>query len=115
MDSITRGEIWYCDLDAALGSEQQCRRPVLILQNHKLNQTSPTTIVAPITAQIKHPFMQAHCILDKRRPLYERSMVLAEQIRTVDKRRLQNRVGRLSAKDLLAVGQALRFSLGLGR
>jgi len=113
MDSINRGEIWYADLDDAMGSEQQFRRPVLILQNHKLNQTSPTTIVAPITAQLKHPFLRAHHILDERCPLYERSMVLAEQIRTVDKRRLQNCVGRLKGDDMLAVGQALRYSLGL--
>ena len=113
MDTINRGEIWYCDLGDAMGSEQQYRRPVLVLQNRKLNQASPTVIVAPITAQLKHPFMQAHYILDERCPLRERSMVLTEQIRTVDKRRLENYIGRLPGKDMLAIGRALRYSLGL--
>jgi mRNA interferase MazF len=114
MDSINRGDIWYADLDDAMGSEQQFRRPVLILQNHKLNKASPTIIVVPITAQIKHPYMQAHYILDERCPLRERSMVLTEQIRTIDRRRLENFIGRLPGKDMLAIGRALRYSLGLG-
>ena len=113
MYPINRGEIWYADLGDALGSEQQYRRPVLVLQSNKLNQASPTTIVAPITAQIKHPFMQAHYILDEHCPLYERSMVLTEQMRVIDRQRLQNYIGRLQGKDMLAVGRALRFSLGL--
>ena len=113
MHITSRGDIWYCELDDALGSEQQYRRPVLVLQADELNQTGPTTIVAPITSQIKHPFMQAHYILDEHCPLHERSMVLTEQTRAVDKQRLQNYVGRLKAKDMLAVEQALCFSLGL--
>jgi len=113
MDSISRGEIWYADLDNAQGSEQQFRRPVLILQNNRLNQASPTTIIAPVTAQLKYPYMRAHHVLDEYCPLYEQSMVLAEQLRVIDRRRLQNCIGRLSGKDLLAVGQALRYSLGL--
>jgi mRNA interferase MazF len=115
MDSILRGDIFYCDLGDALGSEQQFRRPVLIVQSNELNRTSPTTIVVPITAQIKHPFMPAHYILDEHCPLHERSMVLAEQVRAVDKRRLQNCVGRLKEKDMLAVEKALGFCLGLGK
>jgi len=113
MDSITRGEIWYADLDDALGSEQQFRRPVVILQNSKLNKASPTAIVAPITAHIKHPYMRAHYILDERCPLRERSMVLTEQMRVIDRRRLQNCIGRLPGKDMLAIGRALRYSLGM--
>jgi len=113
MDSINRGEIWYANLDDALGSEQQFRRPVLVLQNKRLNQSSPTVIVAPITAQIKHPFMRAHYILDERCPLREHSMVLTEQVRAIDKRRLENYIGRLLGKDMLAIGRALRYSLGL--
>jgi len=77
------------------------------------DEASPTVIVAPITAQLKHPFMRAHYILDERCPLRERSMVLTEQIRTVDKRRLENYIGRLPGKDMLAIGRALRYSLGL--
>jgi len=113
MDIVSRGDIHYCDLGDALGSEQQYRRPVLIIQNDDLNQTSPTTIIVPFTAQIKHPFLQAHYILDKHCPLHERSMLLAEQVRAVDKQRLQNYIGRLKDEDMLAVEQALRFSLGL--
>jgi len=113
MDAVSRGDICYCDLGDALGSEQQYRRPVLIIQSNELNCASPTTIVVPITAQIKHPFLQAHYILDKHNPLHERSMLLTEQVRVVDKQRLQNYVGRLKNTDMLAVEQALRFSLGL--
>ena len=113
MDTVSRGDICYCDLGYALGSEQQYRRPVLVVQSNELNQTSPTTIIVPITAQIKHPFLQAHYILDKHNPLYERSMLLTEQVRTVDKQRLQNYIGRLKDQDMLAVELALRYSLGL--
>jgi mRNA interferase MazF len=64
--------------NATVGSEQGGQRPVLILQRSRFCQSSPTVIVAPITAQLKYPFMRAHHVLDKTCPLHERSMVLTE-------------------------------------
>jgi len=113
MDSILRGEIYYAALDDTIGSEQAGHRPVLILQTDLLNQNSPTAIVAPITSTIKHPFLQAHCILPPNYPLRERSMVLTEQVRAIDRQRLGAYVGRLQTKYLRDVEQALCFSLGL--
>ena len=113
MQPIKRGEIWYCDLEDAIGSEQRFRRPVLVVQKNELNRGSPTVIIVPITSQLKHPFLEAHYILDEYNPLQEPSMVLTEQVRAVDKRRLYNRVGRLKENDMLAVEDALRWSLGM--
>jgi len=113
MNTIYRGEIYYAALDNTIGSEQAGHRPVLVIQSDLLNQNSPTAIVAPITSIIKHPFLQAHCILPPSCPLRERSMVLTEQIRAIDKQRLGAFVGRLQAKEMCDVEQALRFSQGL--
>jgi len=113
MEPISRGDIWFADLSDALGSEQQFRRPVLVVQRDSLNRASPTTIVVPITSQIKFPFMRAHYILDENSPLYEESMVLAEQVRAIDRQRLDNYIGQLPYKDMEAVEQALRYSLEL--
>jgi len=113
MKYIQRGEIYSAALDDTIGSEQGGQRPVLILQRSRLCRSSPTVIVAPITSNLKHPSMQAHYILDESCPLHERSMVLTEQIRALDKQRLGAYIGHLHAEDMLAVGQALRYSLGL--
>jgi len=113
LEPISRGEIYYAALDNTIGSEQAGQRPVLILQCEQLNQKSPTAIVIPITSIIKHPFMQSHCILPLNRPLRERSMVLTEQVRAIDRQRLGAYIGRLQAKELRDVEQALCFSLGL--
>ena len=113
MKPILRGEIYSAALDDTLGSEQTGQRPVLILQCNLLNQNSPTAIVAPITSIIKHPFLQAHCILPVNHPLRERSMVLTEQVRAIDRQRLGAYIGRLQAKELRDAEQALCYSLGL--
>ena len=115
MKYIQRGEIYSATLGNTVGSEQDGQRPVLILQRSRLCRSSPTVIVAPITAQLKYPFMRAHHVLDEQCPLHERSMVLTEQVRAIDKRRLGAYIGRLQASDMLAVGLALRYSLGLCR
>ena len=115
MEPILRGEIYYAALDDAIGSEQAGHRPVLILQTDLLNQKSPTTIVVPITSIIKHPFMQSHYILPPNCPLRERSMVLTEQVRAIDRKRLGAFVGRLKEKEMRDVEQALCFSLGLDK
>jgi len=113
MEPILRGEIYYAALDDTIGSEQAGQRPVIVLQTDLLNRSSPTAIVAPITSIIKHPFMQSHCILPPNGPLRERSMVLTEQVRAIDRQRLGAYVGRLRDKELRDVEQALCFSLGL--
>jgi len=113
MEPILRGEIYNASLYNTVGSEQAGFRPVLILQADPLNQNSPTTIIAPITSQIKHPFLQAHFILDEHCSLHERSMVLTEQVRAIDRHRLGPYIGRLSANDMRSVEQALCYSLGL--
>jgi mRNA interferase MazF len=113
MEPILRGEIYNAALYDTVGSEQTGFRPVLILQNDLLNLNSPTAIVAPITSQIKLPFLQAHFILDERCPLHECSMVLTEQIRVIDRQRLGAYIGRLPANDIRDVEQALCYTLGL--
>lgn len=113
MHPILRGEIYYAALHDVMGSEQAGQRPVLVLQNDQLNQKSPTTIVVPITSVLKHPFMQSHFILLPGHPLRERSMVLTEQIRALDRQRLGSYIGRLNEKELRCVEQSLCFSLDL--
>jgi len=115
MQPIMRGEIYYAALDNSIGSEQAGQRPVLIVQADPLNQNSPTAIIAPITSVLKNPFMQSHCILPISCPLRERSMVLAEQIRAIDRRRLGAYVGPLKSADMHEVEQALKYCLGLER
>ena len=113
MKYIRRGEIYNAALGNTVGSEQGGLRPVLVVQRSRLCRSSPTVIIAPITAQLKYPHMRAHHVLDEHCPLHVRSMVLTEQIRAIDKRRLGACIGRLQATDMLAVGLALRHSLGL--
>jgi mRNA interferase MazF len=113
MDVILRGEIYYAALDDAIGSEQAGQRPVLILQSDILNLNSPTAIIAPITSVLKRPFLQSHCILREDCPLRVRSMVLTEQVRTIDRQRLGAYVGMLWEEDMCAVEEALHFCLGL--
>ena len=113
MEPILRGEIYSAALYNTIGSEQAGFRPVLVLQTDLLNQNSPTAIIAPVTSQIKFPFLQAHFILDEHCPLHERSMVLTEQLRAIDRQRLGPYIGRLSVNDMRGVEQALCFSLGL--
>ena len=79
MEPILRGEIYFAALRNAIGSEQAGHRPVLVLQCDLLNQNSPTVIVAPITSNLKLPFIQSHCLLPPSGPLREHSMVLTEQ------------------------------------
>ncbi len=111
-NEIRRGEIYYADLSPVKGSEQGGIRPVLILQNDTGNKHSPTTIVAPITSVHKKSSMPTHigidCVfLDKE------SVVLLEQIRTIDKRRLSDRLGQISQIDMQRVESAMNISLGM--
>ncbi len=109
-----RGDIFYANLNPVIGSEQGGLRPVLILQNDAGNRTSPTTIVAAITSRTAKRRLPTHVELPAARYNLDRdSVVLLEQIRTIDKRRLKNRIGRLDGEGLTRLAQALSASLGL--
>lgn len=107
-----RGDIYYADLDPVLGSEQGGIRPVLIIQNDAGNRFSPTVIVAAITSAKKNN-LPTHIALDPIEGLYKKSVVLLEQVRTLDKRRLKNKIGTISQENLQKVNEALMISVGL--
>ena len=112
---IKRGDIFYADIDEGKGSEQNGRRPVVILQNNKGNRHSTTTIAAMITSARKKS-LPTHVWLRKEDSgLKEDSIVLLEQIQTLDQKRLVNRVGRLGKKAMDQVDRAARCSLYLER
>lgn len=111
---INRGDIFFADLSPAMGSEQGGMRPVVILQNDCGNKYSPTTIIASLSSQDK-PTLPVHVKLRKNSEngLLSDSVVLLEQIRTIDKRRLKERVGRLGGHDMQRVLVALRVSMAM--
>ena len=111
---IKRGDIFYADLRPVVGSEQGGVRPVLIIQNDIGNKASPTVIVAAITSRKKKLRMPPHVPIkmeDGRLP--KNSMVMLEQIRTIDKSRLSNYVGRIDKQSANAVERASLESLGI--
>ena len=112
-NEIHRGDIFYADLSPAIGSEQDGFRPVLIIQNDVGNNHSPTVIVAPISSQIKKVEQPTHVLLPSELELPEESMVLLEQIRTVDKARLDSYITTADDKTMRTVNKAIRISLGL--
>ncbi len=112
MNSIKRGEIYYADLSPVVGSEQGGTRPVLILQNDTGNHFSSTTIVAPITSVPKKSKQPTHIFIDYDF-LESESVVLLEQLRTVDKKRLSDYLGKLSQQDMRRVESAMAVSLGM--
>ena len=107
---MKRGEIYHADLNPVFGSEQGGYRPVLIIQNNRGNQHSPTVIVAAITSQPKTK-LPTHVPINGISGLEKESFVLLEQIRTVDKRRLDDYVGRLNRDQMNRVEKALRTSM----
>lgn len=115
MDSnIKRGDIYYADLSPVVGSEQGGIRPVLIVQNNVGNRYSPTVIAAAITSQINKAKMPTHITVGA--PNYgltKDSIILTEQIRTLDKRRLRERAGVIPPDDMRRVDEALGVSMGL--
>ena len=112
--SIKRGDLFWVNLDPAHGSEQAGRRPVLVLQNDIGNELAPTTIIAPLTTKSFTKEYPTNVHLPKGiGGLKSDSTVLLSQIRTVDKSRLQKKLGRLSESYLEKVERAIRISLGL--
>lgn len=111
---VKRGDIYYADLSPVVGSEQGGVRPVLIIQNDVGNKYSPTVIATAITSQINKAKMPTHIELDANEyGLSKDSVVLAEQIRTIDKRRLKEKIGHLDGKLMNKVNEALEISFGL--
>lgn len=114
MQMVKRGEIYFADLSPVIGSEQGGIRPVLIIQNDVGNQHSPTTIVAAITGQICKAKLPTHVeITGKRSGLSKNSVILVEQVRTIDKQRLKEKICALDAKTMHLVDKALLISVGL--
>lgn len=109
---VRRGEIYYADLNPVTGSEQGGLRPVLVLQNDVGNEYSPTTIVAAITSRIHKARLPTHVVVPKG-SLAKDSVILLEQLRTVDKRRLRRKVATLDRLHMEEVNEALGISLGL--
>ena len=113
MESIKRGELFYANLSPVVGSEQGGVRPVLIVQNDIGNKYSPTVIVAAITSRINKAKIPTHIELSASTYGLEKdSVILLEQIRTLDKSRLEKKIGVLDYKTMQNVNQALLISLG---
>ena len=112
--NVKRGELYYADLSPVVGSEQGGIRPVLIIQNDVGNKYSPTVIATAITSQINKAKMPTHIELEANEyGLSRDSVVLAEQIRTIDKKRLKEKIGHLDDDLMGRVNQALEISFGL--
>ena len=108
-----RGDIYLANLNPFKGSEQGGTRPVLVLQNNDGNFYCPTLIVAPITTKLKKLNMPTHCCFEKVRDLPEPSMVSLEQIKTIDKSRVQKDLGKMTREQMREVEDAIRESLGM--
>ncbi|PJK15774.1 PemK family transcriptional regulator [Chryseomicrobium excrementi] len=111
---VKRGDVFYADLSPVVGSEQGGTRPVLVLQNDIGNRFSPTVIVAAITAQIQKAKLPTHIEINAERYHLERdSVVLLEQLRTIDKSRLTDKITHLDDELMEHVDHAAAISLGL--
>lgn len=112
---ISRGDLFSASLDPVVGSEQGGIRPVLVIQNDVGNRYSPTVIVLAITGQVNKARLPTHVPVPAGNTgLQKDSVVLAEQIRTLDKRRLRERMGNLAPDDMNRINRALSVSFGLG-
>ncbi|MGN0484078.1 MAG: type II toxin-antitoxin system PemK/MazF family toxin [Lachnospiraceae bacterium] len=112
--NIRRGDIFYADLRPVVGSEQGGVRPVLIIQNDIGNRHSPTVIVAAITSQLNKAKLPTHVEIDSKKcDMVKDSVILLEQLRTIDKRRLKQKVCHLDEAVLKKVNHALAISLEL--
>ena len=114
MNIIRRGDIFYADLRPVVGSEQGGVRPVLVIQNDCGNRHSPTVIIAAITSKMNKAKLPTHIELSAGQyPMMKDSVILLEQLRTIDKKRLRDRVCHLEYEMMQSVDEALRVSLDL--
>lgn len=113
--SVKRGDIYYADLSPVVGSEQGGLRPVLIIQNDVGNRHSPTVIAAAITSRLGKTRLPTHIdVYADRVGLSKDSVILLEQVRTLDKRRLKEKMGHLDEQMMQRVNRAIAVSVGLG-
>ncbi len=111
---VKRGDIYYADLSPVVGSEQGGVRPVLIVQNDVGNKYSPTVIAAAVTSQLNKSKLPTHIEIDALKyGLPKDSVILTEQIRTIDKRRLKEKIGHIDEELMTMVNDALFVSFGL--
>ena len=110
---VRRGEIFYADLGETVGSEQYGVRPVLIIQNDKGNENGPTTVVVGITSKLKKMHLPTHLYLGKRFGLSKESVLLAEQIITLDRQRIKGYIGTVDNVTMERVEEAIEISLGM--
>ena len=111
---IRRGDLYYADLSPVVGSEQGGVRPVLVIQNNIGNKYSPTIIIAAITSQINKAKLPTHIEISANEyGLNKDSVILLEQIRTIDKKRLREKIGCLDKNMMLKIDNSLQISLGL--
>lgn len=112
--NVKRGDIFYADLSPVIGSEQGGVRPVLIVQNDVGNKYSPTVIVAAITSQINKAKMPTHIEISATEyGLNKDSVILLEQIRTIDKKRLREKTGHVDTELMELIDEAISISFGL--
>lgn len=112
--NIKRGDVYFADLSPVRGSEQGGQRPVLIIQNNIGNKYSPTVIIAAITAKIAKAKLPTHVEVEASKVgLIKDSVILLEQVRTIDKTRLIQKLGQLEDEVMVEVNRALAISLGL--
>lgn len=106
---VKRGQVYYADLSPVIGSEQGGMRPVVIIQNDIGNAHSPTTIVACVTSVQTKKKLPTHVDI----PLFKDSIILVEQIKTIDKHRLKNLIAEVSTNTMAQVDKAIKISLGV--
>lgn len=115
-ETYRRGDVFIADLGMGVGSEQQGIRPVVVIQNDAGNLHCPTVIVAPMTTQgFKKHDLPTHCFFDQIEGLPEPSTAILEQIRTIDKKRLSEKLGHLTDTQMEEINQGLLVSLGYMR
>ena len=112
--AIRRGELFYADLNPVGGSEQGGIRPVLVIQNDVGNHFSPTVVAAAITSRKAKNSLPTHILLENVPGLAPTSLLLLEQLRTIDRKRLRGYIGRISKEKMLEVDAALAISIGIG-
>lgn len=104
---IKKGNVYYAMLDPVIGSEQDGKRPVVVIQNNLANKYSPTVIIAPITTVMKKTHLPTHIIIEKNNFLKKDSIILLEQVRVIDKTRMITFLGKLTRTQVQQVDRAL--------
>ncbi len=112
--AIRRGDLFYADLNPVVGSEQGGIRPVLVIQNDVGNHFSPTVVAAAITSRKAKNSLPTHILLENVPGLAPTSLLLLEQLRTIDRKRLRGYIGRISKEKMLEIDAALAISVGIG-